>query len=153
MAFAAPYPGKILPMDLSRARRRSSICQKDSFLCAATGVSIGIAFQKKIGVGLFGGEGFIMQRLEGDGWVFVHAGGTLVERELARGRDAARRHRLPRRLHARRRLRRDRPRAACAAALFGGEGLFFARLTRAGPGLAAVAALRAPGRADACGGR
>ena len=72
------------------------ICQKDSFLCAARGVSMGIAFQKKIGVGLFGGEGFIMQRLQGDGLCFVHAGGTVHALELAAGRDAARRHGLPR---------------------------------------------------------
>ncbi len=69
-------------MDLGKAGG-TLICQKDAFLCAAKGVSIGIAFQKKIGVGLFGGEGFIMQKLEGDGLVFVHAGGTIVERELA----------------------------------------------------------------------
>ena len=76
VAFAAPYAGKILPMDL-RAIGGQLICQKDSFLCAARGVSIGIAFQRKIGVGIFGGEGFIMQKLEGDGLCFVHAGGTV----------------------------------------------------------------------------
>ena len=84
MAFAAPYPGKIIPLDLTRYNGRI-ICQKDAFLCAAKGVSIGIAFQKKIGVALFGGEGFIMQQLDGDGLVFVHAGGTIVEKELAAG--------------------------------------------------------------------
>ncbi len=74
VAFAAPYPGKILAMDL-RQLGGTLICQKDSFLCAARGVSIGIAFQRRLGVGLFGGEGFIMQRLDGDGLCFVHAGG------------------------------------------------------------------------------
>ena len=94
VAFAAPYPGKILAMDLKQLGGQL-ICQKDSFLCAARGVSIGIAFQRKIGVGLFGGEGFIMQRLEGDGLTFVHAGGTLHAVELQRRPDAARGHRLP----------------------------------------------------------
>jgi uncharacterized protein (TIGR00266 family) len=84
VAFAAPYPGKIIPMNLSQLGG-TLICQKDSFLCAAKGVSLGIAFQKKLGVGLFGGEGFIMQKLEGDGMAFVHAGGTLMERTLAPG--------------------------------------------------------------------
>jgi uncharacterized protein (TIGR00266 family) len=130
VAFAAPYPGKILPMDL-RALGGTLICQKDSFLCAAKGVSLGIAFQKKLGVGLFGGEGFIMQKLDGDGMAFVHAGGTLMERNLAPGES----------------LRVD---TGCVvayqpsvdfdiqyvgkikSALFGGEGLFFATLT--GPG-------------------
>src|SRR5919109_1039614 len=81
VAFAAPYPGKILAMDL-KTLGGQLICQKDSFLCAARGVSIGIAFQRKIGVGLFGGEGFIMQRLEGDGLCFVHAGGTVNPLDL-----------------------------------------------------------------------
>src|SRR5215207_1947888 len=84
VAFAAPYPGKILAMDLKQMGG-TLICQKDSFLCAAKGVSIGIAFQRRIGVGLFGGEGFIMQKLEGDGLCFVHAGGTLHPLELAAG--------------------------------------------------------------------
>jgi len=84
VAFAAPYPGNILPMDLSQIGG-TLICQKDSFLCAAKGVSLGIAFQQKLGVGLFGGEGFIMQKLDGDGMAFVHAGGTLAERTLAPG--------------------------------------------------------------------
>src|SRR5690349_13669623 len=79
VAFAAPYPGKILAMDLKELGG-TLICQKDSFLCAARGVSIGIAFQRRLGVGLFGGEGFIMQRLDGDGLCFVHAGGMLHER-------------------------------------------------------------------------
>ncbi|CAH0355147.1 TIGR00266 family protein [Aquabacterium sp. CECT 9606] len=84
VAFAAPYPGKILPMDLSQLGGRL-ICQKDSFLCAARGVSLGIALQKKLGTGFFGGEGFIMQKLEGDGLAFVHAGGTVVRRDLKPG--------------------------------------------------------------------
>ena len=130
VAFAAPYPGKILAMDLKQLGGQL-ICQKDSFLCAARGVSIGIAFQRKIGVGLFGGEGFIMQRLEGDGLTFVHAGGTLHAVELAPGQT----------------LRVDtgclvalQPSVSydiqfvgkIKTALFGGEGLFFAQLT--GPG-------------------
>jgi uncharacterized protein (TIGR00266 family) len=130
VAFAAPYAGKIIPLDLSQLGGEL-ICQKDSFLCAARGVQIGIAFQKRIGVGLFGGEGFIMQRLTGDGWTFVHAGGTVHELELKPGEN----------------LRVD---TGCLVALqpsvdydiqfvggiktalFGGEGLFYARLT--GPG-------------------
>lgn len=130
VAFAAPYPGHILPLKLTDVGGRL-ICQKDAFLAAAKGVSIGIHFQKRIMTGLFGGEGFIMQKLEGDGWVFVHVGGTLLERELAAGEE----------LHV------D---TGCLAALtdsvdydvvqagniksmiFGGEGIFFARLR--GPG-------------------
>jgi uncharacterized protein (TIGR00266 family) len=130
VAFGAPYPGKIVPVHLKDIGG-VLIAQKDSFLAAAKGVSIGIAFQKKLGVGLFGGEGFIMQRLEGDGWAFVHAGGTLTERTLGPGET----------------LRVD---TGCIVALqptvnydiqyvgkiktafFGGEGLFFAALT--GPG-------------------
>lgn len=130
VAFAAPYPGKIVPMDL-RALGGTVICQKDSFLCAAKGVSLGIALQRKLGVGLFGGEGFVMQRLEGDGMAFVHAGGTLMQRTLAEGEV----------------LRVDtgcvvayQPSVAfdiqyvgrIKSALFGGEGLFFATLQ--GPG-------------------
>lgn len=84
VSFAAPYPGKIVPIDLSD-KRGKFICQKDAFLCAAKGVSVGIEFSKKIGRGLFGGEGFIMQKLEGDGLAFVHAGGTLYKRELEMG--------------------------------------------------------------------
>jgi len=130
VAFAAPYPGKILPMDLSRLGG-TLICQKDAFLCAARGVSLGIAFQQKLSVGFFGGEGFIMQRLDGDGLAFVHAGGTVLRRELQPGQT----------------LMVD---TGCVVAytpsvnfeiqyvgkiktaLFGGEGLFFARMT--GPG-------------------
>jgi len=130
VAFAAPYAGKILVMDLSQLGGQL-ICQKDAFLCAARGVSIGIAFQRKIGVGLFGGEGFIMQRLEGDGICFVHAGGTIHSLELQPGET----------------LRVDtgclvalQPSVSydiqfvgkIKTALFGGEGLFFATLT--GPG-------------------
>ena len=104
VAFGAPYPGKILPMDL-RALGGHLVCQKDSFLCAARGVSVGIAFQKKLGVGLFGGEGFIMQKLEGDGLCFVHAGGNMQHFDLKPGEIAARRHRLPRGVAAERALR------------------------------------------------
>lgn len=81
VTFASPYPGKIIAMDLHQMGNRI-ICQKDSFLCAAKGVSVGIEFQRKLGTGLFGGEGFIMQKLEGDGLAFVHAGGTILERKL-----------------------------------------------------------------------
>jgi uncharacterized protein (TIGR00266 family) len=130
VAFAAPYPGKIVPIKLSEIGGEL-ITQKDSFLVAAKGVSIGIAFQKRLGTGFFGGEGFIMERLQGDGWAFVHAGGTLIERTLAPGEV----------------IRVD---TGCLvalqptidydieyvgkikSALFGGEGLFFATLR--GPG-------------------
>jgi uncharacterized protein (TIGR00266 family) len=130
VAFAAPYPGKILPFNLAEMGG-TIICQKDAFLCAAKGVSIDIAFQKNIGVGLFGGEGFIMQKLHGDGLAFLHAGGTVVSRELQAGEA----------------LKVD---TGCLVALepsvsydikyvgsvksaiFGGEGFFFAHL--AGPG-------------------
>jgi uncharacterized protein (TIGR00266 family) len=130
VAFAAPYPGKILPMDL-RQLGGMLICQKDAFLCAAKGVSLGIFFQQKLSVGFFGGEGFVMQKLEGDGLAFVHAGGTVLKRELQPGQT----------------LLID---TGCIVALtpsvnfeiqyvgkiktalFGGEGLFFAKVT--GPG-------------------
>ena len=130
VAFASPYPGRIIPLDLP-AHGNTILCQKDAFLCAAKGVSVGIAFQRKFGAGLFGGEGFILQKLEGDGLAFVHAGGTVVERDLGAGET----------------LRLD---TGCLVAferqvdydiqavpgiktaLFGGEGLFFASLT--GPG-------------------
>jgi uncharacterized protein (TIGR00266 family) len=129
-AFAAPFPGTIIPLTLANYSQRI-ICQKDSFLCAARGASIGIWFQKKFMTGLFGGEGFIMQKIEGDGIVFMHAGGTVVERELAAGET----------IHV------D---TGCVVAftdgvgfdvrsvggvksmLFGGEGVFFAELK--GPG-------------------
>lgn len=81
VAFGAPYPGKIIAIDLDEANGEL-ICQKDSFLCAALGTELTIAFNKKIGAGLFGGEGFILQRLQGDGMVFIHAGGTIVEKRL-----------------------------------------------------------------------
>lgn len=130
VAFGAPYPGKIIPVHLSELGGEL-VAQKDSFLAAAKGVSIGIAFQRKLGAGLFGGEGFIMQRLQGDGWAFVHAGGTLHERTLQPGEL----------------IRVD---TGCIvafqpsvnydiqyvgkikSAIFGGEGLFFATLR--GPG-------------------
>ncbi|MBX8489523.1 TIGR00266 family protein [Pseudomonas cichorii] len=130
VAFAAPYPGTILPLHL-RDFSGKLICQKDSFLAGAKGVSIGIQFQKKILTGLFGGEGFVLQKLEGDGWVFIHMGGTVRRIELSAGES----------------LDVD---TGCLAAmtqsvdydirmvggiksmLFGGEGVFFARLT--GPG-------------------
>ncbi len=84
VSFAAPYSGKIIPLDLSHLDGKV-ICQKDAFLCAAKGVAVGIEFQRKLGTGLFGGEGFIMQKLEGDGMAFVHAGGMVIERQLAPG--------------------------------------------------------------------
>ena len=130
VAFAAPYPGKIIAMNL-RQLGGTLICQKDAFLCAARGVQLVIALQQKLSVGFFGGEGFIMQRLDGDGLAFVHAGGTIVKRELAAGQV----------------LFVDTgcvvaytPNVAfeiqyvgkIKTALFGGEGLFFARMT--GPG-------------------
>jgi uncharacterized protein (TIGR00266 family) len=130
VSFAAPYPGKIVPLDLAQLGG-TMICQKDAFLCAAKGTAVGIEFSRKIGRGLFGGEGFILQRLTGDGLAFMHAGGTIVERSLKPGES----------------LRVD---TGCLVAfqpsvsydiqfiggfknkLFGGEGLFFATLT--GPG-------------------
>lgn len=84
VAFASPYPGKIIPVDLQQMGGKI-ICQKDAFLCAAKGVSVGINFQRRLGTGLFGGEGFIMEKLEGDGMAFMHAGGHIIERELKPG--------------------------------------------------------------------
>lgn len=81
VAFAAPYPGKIIPLKLSEFGGEI-LCEKDAFLCAAYGTAVGIAFQKRFGVGLFGGEGFILQRLKGDGLAFIHAGGTIIKREM-----------------------------------------------------------------------
>ncbi|PCJ54289.1 MAG: TIGR00266 family protein [Planctomycetota bacterium] len=81
VTFAAPYPGKIVPLDMNEIGGEL-LCQKDAFLCAAYGTEVGIAFQKKLGAGLFGGEGFILQRLRGDGLAFIHAGGTIIEKEL-----------------------------------------------------------------------
>mgnify|MGYP006291160149 CR=1 FL=1 len=130
VTFAAPYPGKIIPIDLKNFNG-TFLCQKDAFLCAAAGVDIEVAFTKKIGSGFFGGEGFILQQLMGDGYVFIHAGGTIIERDLKAGE----------------RLRAD---TGCLVgfqesvdydiefiggftnALFGGEGLFSATLE--GPG-------------------
>lgn len=130
LAFAAPYPGTILALDLSRYQGKL-ICQKDAFLAAAKGVAIGIAFQKRVLTGLFGGEGFIMQKLEGDGLVFVHAGGMLVERELKAGEEL---HVDTGCLVA---LTRDIDYdvitvGGVKSMIFGGEGVFFARLR--GPG-------------------
>jgi len=82
VAFAAPYPGKIIPLDMATIPGNEILCQKDSFLCAAYGTQVGIAFQKRLGAGFFGGEGFILQRLHGDGMCFVHASGTIIERQL-----------------------------------------------------------------------
>lgn len=84
VAFGAPYPGRIVPIDLAQRGGRF-LCQKQSFLCAALGTKVSIAFTKRFGAGLFGGEGFILQKLEGDGLAFVHAGGTVIERQLAAG--------------------------------------------------------------------
>jgi len=81
VAFAAPYPGKIVPLDLGQLGNEI-ICEKDAFLCAALGTEVGVAFSQKLGAGFFGGEGFVLQRLRGDGLAFVHAGGTIVRREL-----------------------------------------------------------------------
>ena len=81
VAFAAPYPGKIVPVDMTKINGEL-LCQKDAFLCAALGTKIGIAFSKRLGVGFFGGEGFILQRIQGDGMAFVHAGGTVIKKKL-----------------------------------------------------------------------
>ena len=130
VAFGAPYPGNIIPVPLTSVNGRL-ICQKDSFLCAAKGVSIGIHMQKKILTGLFGGEGFIMQKLEGDGMVFVHAGGTVVERELSSGETLDVDTGCIVALEAS--VQYDiRQAGNIKTALFGGEGLFFATLH--GPG-------------------
>lgn len=130
VAFASPYPGKILPINLSEMGGKL-ICQKDAFLCAAKGVSIGIDFQKKIGVGLFGGEGFIMQRLEGDGLAFLHAGGTVVLRDLRA--DETLRVDTGCIVGLQQTVRYDiQFVGGVRSALFGGEGFFFAKLT--GPG-------------------
>ncbi len=82
VAFAAPYPGQIIPIDMATIPSREVLCQKDAFLCAAYGTKVGIAFQRRLGTGFFGGEGFILQRLNGDGLAFIHAGGSIIEREL-----------------------------------------------------------------------
>lgn len=137
VSFAAPYPGKIIPIDLTQYQGKF-ICQKDSFLCAAKGVSVGIEFQRKLGTGFFGGEGFIMQKIEGDGMAFVHSGGTLARKELKAGEV----------------LKVD---TGCIVgfsstvdydiefvggiknSIFGGEGLFFATLR--GPGIVYIQSL------------
>jgi uncharacterized protein (TIGR00266 family) len=130
VAFAAPYPGTIIPLHLTNYGGRI-ICQKDSFLCAARGVQIGIFFQRKILTGLFGGEGFIMQKLEGDGWVFVHAGGTVMERELRAGERIDVDTGCVMAFHDT--VSMDvRPVGGIKSMLFGGEGVFLATLT--GPG-------------------
>lgn len=137
VAFAAPYPGKIIPIDMSKVGEEL-ICQKDAFLCAAYGTTTDIAFQRKLGAGFFGGEGFIMQRLRGDGMCFIHVGGTVIKRELAAGET----------------LRVDTGCfAACSSTVdyniekagnlksmvFGGEGLFIATLR--GPGTVYIQSL------------
>lgn len=137
VSFASPYPGKIIPIDLTEYKGKF-ICQKDAFLCAAKGVSVGIEFSKRLGRGFFGGEGFIMQKLEGDGMAFVHAGGTMARKVLQAGEV----------------LRVD---TGCLIGfsqevdynvefiggirnkLFGGEGLFYARLR--GPGIVYIQSL------------
>ncbi|TYP72792.1 TIGR00266 family protein [Aquimarina intermedia] len=137
VSFASPYPGKIIPIDLTQFHGKF-VCQKDAFLCAAKGVSVGIEFSRKLGRGLFGGEGFIMQKLEGDGMAFVHAGGTTAVKHLAAGEQ----------------LKVD---TGCIIGfskevnydiefvggikntIFGGEGLFFATLT--GPGTVFIQSL------------
>ncbi len=137
VSFAAPYPGKIVAMDLSEMNNKV-ICQKDAFLCAAKGVQMGIEFQRKLGVGFFGGEGFIMQKLEGDGMAFVHASGNIIKKTLMPGEI----------------LKVD---TGCIVAftggidydiqfiggikntLFGGEGVFFASLQ--GPGIVWIQSL------------
>lgn len=137
VSFASPYPGKIIPIDLTEFNGKF-ICQKDAFLCAAKGVNVGIEFSKRLGRGLFGGEGFIMQKLEGDGMAFVHAGGTLGRKDLAEGEV----------------IKVD---TGCIVGftqtvdydvefvggikntIFGGEGLFFARLR--GPGTVYIQSL------------
>lgn len=152
ITFAGPYTGKIIPMNLAQLGGKI-ICQKDSFLCAAKGVSIGIEFQRRLGTGLFGGEGFIMQRLEGDGMAFVHSGGYVMEKNLAPGEV----------------LKLD---TGCLVGftagvdydiqfvkgvknvIFGGEGLFYATLR--GPGKVWVQSLpisRLAGRILSYGGR
>jgi len=152
IAFGAPYPGKIIPIHLKELGGEL-LAQKDSFLCAAKGVSVGIAFTKRLGAGFFGGEGFILERLQGDGLLFIHAGGTIYKRELKPGET----------------LRVD---TGCLvafqpsvdydiqfvgnikSALFGGEGLFFATLR--GPGTVWLQSLplsRLAGRIVASAGR
>ncbi len=130
VAFAAPYPGTVLAMKLDQHGGKL-ICQKDSFLAGARGVQVGVHFQRKVMTGLFGGEGFIMQKLEGDGWVFVHAGGCVVERELAAGERIDVDTGCVVAYHAG--VDMDVRRVAGLKSMFfGGEGVFLATLT--GPG-------------------
>ena len=130
VAFAAPYPGTVMAMKLDEHGGRI-ICQKDSFLAGARGVQVGIHLQRKILTGLFGGEGFIMQKLEGDGWVFIHAGGCVVERELAAGERIDVDTGCVVGYHAT--VNMDvQPVAGLKSMFFGGEGVFLATLT--GPG-------------------
>jgi uncharacterized protein (TIGR00266 family) len=130
VSFAAPYPGKVVPLDLSHYGGKI-VCQKDAFLAAAKGVSVGIEFQRKIGVGFFGGEGFIMQKLEGDGICFVHAGGTIIKKDLLPGQklqvDTGCLVAMTREVQYDIEFVKG-----VKTALFGGEGLFFATLR--GPG-------------------
>ena len=143
VAFGAPYPGKIIAIHLAEVGGEL-VAQKDSFLAAAKGVSIGIAFQRKLGVGLFGGEGFIMQRLQGDGWAFVHAGGTLHERTLAPGELDPRRHGLHRRAAAVGELR-DRVRRQDQIGAVRRRRVVLRDAARAREDLAAVAAAQPAG--------
>lgn len=149
VAFASPYPGKIIPLDLEKLEGKI-ICQKDAFLCAAKGVSVGIEFSQKLGRGFFGGEGFIMQKLEGDGLAFLHAGGHIVQKELAIGEV----------------LKVD---TGCLVGftrhvdydiemvkgiknmVFGGEGLFYARLEGSWCSLDSILAIQSTG-GSGCGG-
>lgn len=130
VSFAAPYPGKIIPLDLKEFNGKI-ICQKDAFLCAAKGVAVGIDFQRRLGVGFFGGEGFIMQKLEGDGLAFVHAGGTIHQKRLQAGEvlrvDTGCLVALTREVDYNIEMVRG-----IKSVFFGGEGLFFATLR--GPG-------------------
>lgn len=130
VSFAAPYPGKIIAMDL-RGLGGKLICQKDSFLCCAKGISVGIAFTKKLSSGFFGGEGFILQKLEGEGLAFIHAGGTIVKKTLIPGEtikiDTGCLVAMTQNVHYDIQFV-----GGIKNSLFGGEGLFFATLT--GPG-------------------
>lgn len=129
VAFGAPYPGKIIAIDLDEARGEL-ICQKDSFLAAALGTEISIAFNKRLGAGLFGGEGFILQRLRGDGMVFIHAGGTIVEKRLEGGKLLVDTGCL---VAFENTINYDIERAGnLRSMLFGGEGLFLATLQGTG---------------------
>lgn len=128
-AFAAPYPGKIIPLDLGDVGGRI-ICQRDSFLCAALGTKISVAFQKKLGAGFFGGEGFILQDLQGDGMVFIHAGGTIVEKQLD---NETLRIDTGCLVAFQPSLSYDIQRAGSMSSMaFGGEGLFFATMSGSG---------------------